>query len=286
MISVSGRDGVRRRIPNLVKWAGGKNNLVETLMSYVPQEFATYYEPFFGGGSLYWNLKLRGRIEDAVISDINPDLINLLQVVQLKPDDLILEISNFKHLSGVENFYRIRSEFNSYVGRKNRSVELAAMFIYLNRNGYNGLWRTNKKGEYNVPYGFYDSFHLPLHSEILLFSELLEHTTIRCCDYIESIKYCNTGDLVYFDPPYIKEKTSNFTQYAKEEFNFEDHRKLAKRFRYLTDLGILTMTTNRKSDEVQSLYQGYPFVIFENRWSINRNSSDRNGKKELLITNF
>ena len=285
MISYQSKNG-QVRIPNLIKWAGGKNNLVETLMNYVPQEFATYYEPFFGGGSLYWNLKLMGKIEDAVISDINPELVNLLQVVQSRPDDLIVEISSFKCLGGVENFYRIRSEFNSYIGRKNRSVEMAAMFIYLNRNGYNGLWRTNKKGEFNVPYGFYDSFHLPLHSEILLFSKLLEHTTIRCCNYSESIKYCNKDDLVYFDPPYLKAKPSNFTQYAKEEFNFQNHRKLAGCFKHLTEREVMVMTTNRKSDVVYSLYQGYRFVILENRWSINRKGSDRNGKKELLITNF
>jgi len=159
MISYQSENG-DVRIRNLIKWAGGKNNLVEKLTNYVPPGFGTYYEPFFGGGSLYWNLKLLGRIEVAVISDINPELVNLLQVIQSRPDDLIVEISNFKCLSGVENFYRIRREFNSYIGRKNRSVEMAAMFIYLNRNGYNGLWRTNKKGEYNVPYGFYHSLTL------------------------------------------------------------------------------------------------------------------------------
>ena len=274
------------RIPNLLKWAGGKNNLVEKLLEAVPESFGTYYEPFFGGGSLFWNLKLMERIENAVISDINPELVNLLQVIQSRPVDLIAEISNFKDLRGTEHFYSVRSEFNSLIGRTNRTVERAAMFIYLNRNGYNGLWRTNRKGEYNVPCGFYDSFHLPLHSEIFLFNQLLEQATIQCCNYTKAIKYCNKDDLVYLDPPYLKAKPSNFTQYAKEGFNLGDHRKLANCFRSLNKREVMVMTTNRESKEVYSLYAGYPFTILENRWSINRNGSDRNGKRELLITNF
>ena len=285
MISFLKENGLVR-IPNLIKWAGGKNNLVKILMNYVPKEFETYYEPFFGGGSLYWNLKLIGRIENAVISDINSDLVNLLQVVQSRPDELATEISNFRGLGGAENFYRIRDEFNSHTNKRGKSIEKAAMFIYLNRNGYNGLWRTNKKGKYNVPYGYYKSFHLPSFSEILFFSHLLENTVIRCCSYIESIKFCNRDDLVYLDPPYLKAKFSNFTQYSKESFNLEDQWKLANLFGWLTEKGVKIMTTNRQSVEIHSLYHGYAFFTFNNIWSINRNGSDRKGKKEILITNF
>ena len=156
----------KSRVANLVKWAGGKNMLAGILMKLAPGEFGTYYEPFFGGGSLYWNLKSRDLLEDAVISDLNPDLVNLLQVIKERPDEFVSEIELYRTAYGQKRYYQIRDSFNRLKDKKNKEVERASMFLYLNRNCFNGLWRTNLKGRFNVPYGYYETFHLLSEREI------------------------------------------------------------------------------------------------------------------------
>lgn len=153
MIPAFCSEGVQRRIPNLVKWVGGKTSLYRVLRENIPSKFETYFEPFFGGGTMFWNLKNEGKMRRAVISNIDPSLINLLTVVKERPHDLAAEVQNFQDLGGRENYYRIRSEFNSKLRKNNNSVRKAAMFIYLNRNCFNSLWRTNSKGEFNVHHG-------------------------------------------------------------------------------------------------------------------------------------
>ena len=198
MISIS-EGNTTRRIQNLVKWAGGKGYVVENLMNYVPTDICTYHEPFFGGGSLFWNLKQSGAIDGAIISDVNPQLINLLNVVKSKPIDLAEELTSYVGIGSEDQYYEIRKRFNLKRKRKNLDVENAAMFLYLNRNCYNGLWRINRKGEFNVPFGFYNKYYLPSLDNLKTYSELLQNTTIHLDDFTVSMKLCKESDFVYLE---------------------------------------------------------------------------------------
>ena len=274
------------RIPNLIKWAGGKNNLVEKLLLHIPTKFNTYFEPFFGGGSLYWNLKVTGQIERAVISDLNPELVNLLQVLKNEPEDLSSGLSNFRGLVGKDSFYEIRERFNHLRGNSNVRIERASMLIYLNRNCFNGLWRTNKNGEFNVPYGYYKAFHLASSQELMFFSELLQDTSIYHSTYQEVLKKCKAEDFVYLDPPYYTESKTNFTQYTRESFSRYKHLDLLNHFKVLSNNNIKALMTNRACLAIREMYSGYNQTIVKNVWSINRDGSSRKGAEEIVIRNF
>ena len=285
MISYQSKKG-QVRVPNLIKWAGGKNNLVETLMNYVPQEFATYYEPFFGGGSLYWNLKLRGRIEEAYISDLNPGLINLLKVVRDRFHDLYDELRNYVDIQGSDQYYRIRSEFNSLKDNSDMNTEKAAMFLYLNRNSFNGLWRTNKNGAFNVPYGFYTKYWLPSLDNLITYSYLLQGTKILNTDFSNALKDCKKEDFVYFDPPYYNERDYGFTNYCKGNFTVSEHERLKKTIDYLNLKRVLVMESNYETSLVRNLYENYRRITIGVRHNISCKPSSRMKFRELIITNY
>ena len=137
----------------LVKWAGGKRQLMDQLNASLPEHWDTYFEPFVGGGALLVNLQNRGRISRAVISDLNSELINLYRVVKDHPHRLIEELSCDRLRNDVDSFRRLKEEFNGLTGSRNDPARRAALFVYLNKHGYNGLWRVNRNGEFNVPFG-------------------------------------------------------------------------------------------------------------------------------------
>ena len=267
-------------------YVGGKNNLVETLINYVPQEFASYYEPFFGGGSMYWNLKLRGRIYRAIISDSNPELINFLKVVRDRFQDLHDELHNYANLHGSDQYYRIRRLFNKLKNYSNRSTEIAAMFFYLNRNSYNGLWRNNKKGEFNVPYGFYKKYWIPSFDDLVTYSSLLQGTKILNTDFSNAVKDCKQEDFVYFDPPYYNERDYGFTKYCKANFTVWDHERLKETIDHLTSKRVLAMESNYDVSLVRNLYENYRKITIEVCHTISCKSISRMNFRELIITNY
>ncbi len=269
------------RIPNLVKWAGGKGNLIETLMHYIPKKFETYCEPFFGGGSLFWNLKLKGVIEEAVISDINPDLINLLNIVKDHTGELSDELRNYTNINGVKQYYMIRNRFNSIPNTKKLSVEKAALFLYLNRNCYNGLWRINRKGEFNVPFGFYKKYYIPSSNDLETYSELLRNTKIILGDFSVSLKLCKEGDFVYLDPPYYS--LSGFTEYAGSKFTWREQSKLADFFRVLSDKGVRLVESNSNHPDILELYHGFKIIQAKGYSIISSKNNGRGITDELII---
>jgi DNA adenine methylase len=285
MISYQNKN-VHCKIPNLIKWAGGKNNLVEILMKYVPQEFETYYEPFFGGGAMFWNLKIRGKLNESVISDLNSELIKFLKVVRDRFTDLYDELCNYADIRGSDQYYRIRDLFNSLKKDSNRNTEIAAMFLYLNRNSYNGLWRTNKKGDFNVPYGFYKKYYTPSLDDLMFYSNLLQGTKILNTDFSNSLKYCKQGDFVYLDPPYYNERVYGFTKYYRDNFTVSGHKLLKETTDRLTSKGALVMESNYDTILVRNLYANYTKVTIEARHNISCKPSSRMNFRELIITNF
>jgi DNA adenine methylase len=282
MISIS--EGKKtRRIPNLVKWAGGKGYAIENLMNYVPAYIDTYHEPFFGGGSLFWNLKQGGVIDGAIISDVNPHLINLLNVVKSQSIDLAEELTTYVGIGREDQYYEIRERFNLKRSKKNLDVEKAAMFLYLNRNCYNGLWRINRKGEFNVPFGFYKKYYLPSLDNLKTYSELLQNTAILLDDFSVSMKLCKESDFVYLDPPYYS--TSGFTEYAGVKFTLKDQAKLASLFRNLSEKGVFLTESNSNHPEILSLYHGFNLIQINGQSLISSKNDGRGITNEVIITN-
>lgn len=258
-----------------VKWAGGKQALAEKLIEYFPASFRRYYEPFVGGGSVFFALNH----PDCVIADYNKWLIDTYQAIK---DD-------WKGVSGIldtlenekEEFLRIRSMLPSELPKKTR----AAHFIYLNKTCFRGLFRVNRKGQFNVPYGAYNRrYYDP--DNISRVSKRLKRVDIRNGDFEMVIHDISKNDFVYFDPPYHKlGGYSDFNRYTEMKFHENDQFRLASLCNELDSTGVKWALSNSNTDFIKRLYQGYNIHEIDARREINLNSANRN-IKELLITNY
>jgi DNA adenine methylase len=274
-------------IKPVVKWAGGKRQILPHLIERLPISWEHYYEPFIGGGALLIALNNQGMIGKATISDANPELVNLYRVIQKRPDDLIGTLKQSEFKNSREQYLELRSNFNSMRGDPSRTMERAALFLYLNRHGYNGLWRVNRKGEFNVPFGRYHSPSFPSPELILGFSRLLERVNIQEDDFANSVKTAREGDFVYFDPPYFPiSPTSRFTAYHAKEFSFEDQVRLSEVFRRLVDRRVSVMMSNSWTPEIRELYDGFHCDIIEAARAINSRGDRRAGIPEMIIIGY
>ncbi len=272
----------------LVKWAGGKRQLLPEIMGLVSSlSWDTYFEPFAGGLALLVKLHSQGRIGKAFISDLNPELINLYSVVKNVPMELLewMEAEEFRN--DEDHFYRTRDRFNLALGNPDKSVERAALFLYLNRHSFNGLWRVNGKGFFNVPYGRYVNPKIPCRQHILEFSSILKNVDIENLDFSEVVRLASEKDFIYFDPPYSPlSRTSNFTDYAKGGFKAEDQERLLEACEYLEKKRVRFLLSNSYSGKVAEMYENFNMIIVSARRNINRDPNGRTGQKELLITNM
>jgi DNA adenine methylase len=274
-------------IKPIVKWAGGKRQILAHLINRLPNSWQHYYEPFIGGGALLTALNNLGMLGRATISDANPELVNLYRIIQECPDDLIGILKDQEFKNTREQYLRLRSIFNHIRGDSSRKMERAALFLYLNRHGYNGLWRVNRKGEFNVPFGKYHSPSFPSSELIIGFSRLLERVNIREGDFANTVKTAREGDFVYFDPPYFPiSLTSRFTAYHAKEFSFEDQVRLSKVFMSLADRGVSVMVSNSWTPEIRELYDGFHCEMIEAARVINSRGDRRTGIPEMIITGY
>ena len=259
----------------IVKWAGGKTQLLKYLKPLVPKKIETYYEPFFGGGALFFEILPKKYL----ISDINPELTSLYKAVSKYPKEILSELK--KYPFNEEFFYKLRKlKFEDL-----NEIKSAARFIYLNRTCFNGLYRVNKKGEFNVPFGKYKNPHIVQEERILEASKILNLNMIKTCSFEYLFDYpVKKGDFVFFDPPYIPVgKFSDFKRYNKEQFSLENHIKLSKLFYELSKKGVSVVLTNSCTEIVKELYSGY--TIFEVKAKRNINSKgDQRQSKELIIS--
>jgi DNA adenine methylase len=239
-----------------LKWAGGKTQLITEIEKSLPYEITnkkfTYVEPFVGSGAiLFWMLDNFTKLEKAVINDINTDLINAYRIVASKPKELIsiLQIlqNEYHNLDGKdeekkEYYYKKRELYNT---RKEEQSGQAALFIFLNRTCFNGLYRVNKSNGYNVPMGSYKKPTICDDQNILAVSNVLQKVEILCGDYEETLKEANTNSFFYFDPPYKPlSNTSSFNSYAKDEFNDEEQIRLRNFCSKMENLGHKWMLSN------------------------------------------
>lgn len=258
----------------VLKWAGGKLQMLDVLLPQAPKKYSRYIEPFFGGGALFFALNP----QDAIISDSNPELINLYKVIANNCDELIDSLSKFQNDKNI--FYEIRKINPAEMS----PVEQAARTIYLNRTCFNGLYRVNRNGQFNVPYGYYKNPKICDKDNLRAVSYALQGVQIVLGDYKEVLRSCaQPNDFVYLDPPYLPiSKYSDFKRYTKEQFYEEDHTELAQEVQRLQELGCHVLLTNSNHPLVHDLYNKYSISIHQTRRNISSNASKRTGEDVLV----
>ncbi|MHA1224252.1 MAG: DNA adenine methylase [Candidatus Heimdallarchaeaceae archaeon] len=266
----------------VVKWAGGKRGLLKEYKAFFPRTFKKYYEPFFGGGAVFFYLFTRDKISTAKISDINKEIMNMYVVIKNKVEELIEELKSGKYVNEKDVFYRIRAE------EPTDPVIRAARLIYLNRTCYNGLYRVNKQGKFNVPFGRYPK-NVRIFDEQNLrnVSESLKNVELSSEDFEEAVKDAQEGDFVYFDPPYVPlTKTADFTDYTSEGFGLKEQERLAKVFKELNERGCLVMESNSSAPIIWKLYAGFIINEVHAKRFISSDPNGRGGVKETVIRNY
>ena len=266
----------------LVKWVGGKRQLLKELKKNMPKSYNRYFEPFVGGGALFFSL----RPKEAFINDYNEELINLYRVVKQKPFELIEDLK--KHKNEKEYYYKIRGlDRDSLSYKKLSDVKRAGRFVFLNKTCFNGLYRVNKKNEFNSPYGRYKNPAICDEKNILLCSRVLQNSVILNEDFKEIKKEIKKGDFIYLDPPYVPlNQTSNFTAYTDRGFDKKMQFELKEFCDYIDRAGGYFMLSNSYTDFVLELYRDYRIKTVIARRAVNCKASRRGSVKEVLIRNY
>jgi DNA adenine methylase len=261
-----------------IKWAGGKRQLIQHLLAKTPEKFETYHEFFLGGGALFFELYNQGRIKDAILSDLNPRLMNAYEVVKRKPTELIEELKNKKYANQKEAFYKIR-EWEPI-----DSIERAARFIYLNKTAFNGLYRENLSGKFNVPFGKYKNPKIVDIESIQNASEALQKAKLLCGDFSEILRNAKRDDFAYFDPPYLPiTKTANFTGYTAQSFGIDEQIRLKETFSILAKRGVKVLLSNSHTPLIDDLFSDSEKSTIKANRMINCKSDRRGPINELLI---
>ena len=259
----------------ILKWAGGKTQMLSELMPKIPKHYGKYIEPFLGGGAMFFALQP----EDAIISDSNPELINMYVEVANHVDLVISCLRKYENTS--ENFYAVRDQ--DWMSLPNE--EAAARTIFLNKTCFNGLYRVNKQGKFNVPYGKYKNPKICDEEGLRKASEVLKKAKIICGDYACVLdQYAQEGDFIFLDPPYLPiSSSSDFKRYTKEQFYEEDHIELAKLVMQLQKRGCSILLTNSNHPLVHELYSEFQIDIIQTKRHISCNSNTRTGE-DVIVT--
>lgn len=269
-----------------VKWAGGKRGLIEELLKRVPQHFNNYFEPFVGGGALFFELKKRGLLEGkkVYLFDKNSELINTYQVIQEMPQKLVTLLKDFQKKHSKEFYYETR-EMDRTKEFKHLPSELrAARFIYLNKTCFNGLHRVNSKGFFNVPMGSYKNPNICDEGLIFSASLALQGVEILHSCYSKVLDFAQSDDFVYFDPPYYPvSTTSNFTAYGEEVFLENEQKELCSIFNKLDKKGCFVLHSNSDTEFIKELYKDYKIEFVEMERLINSKASGRGKIREVLV---
>jgi len=270
-----------REAKPFVKWAGGKKQLLSQLLAFTPLKFENYFEPFIGGGALFFKLHYLGRIKKSYLNDLNENLVTAYKTIKEKPQELIKELSSGKYKNEKETFYKIREE------ESKDQIKATARFIFLNKTAFNGLYRENSNGKFNVPFGKYTNPKILDKENILAVSKALQTDETTCLDFEKAVAQAKKGDFVYFDPPYQPiSKTSSFTGYTKQDFVEKDQQRLFNCFKTLDKKGCLVMLSNSYSPLVKDLYAEFNQKIVMASRAISCKGEGRGKIKELIVTNY
>jgi DNA adenine methylase len=268
-----------------VKWAGGKRQLILQIRERMPEKYNDYYEPFVGGGAVIFDLLPA----NALINDINKALINTYRTICNEPDAFLKEVNRLDNdmwEDGKKYYYTIREHYNDKLMRSEYDVELAALFVFINKHCFNGLYRVNGKGLFNVPYN--NSRRVSVDEDVIMAtSEYLRGVTIIDGDFEQACKNAKKGDFVFIDSPYAPLNPTSFESYTKEGFDIESHKRLAKLYDELTARGCYCMLTNHNTELINDLYgnKGYTIDVVSVKRMINSDASNRVGE-EVIICNY
>jgi DNA adenine methylase len=275
---------MKSNVAPVVKWVGGKRQILDEILKHVPADFSTYYEPFVGGGAVLFGLCP----PKAVVNDVNAELINIYQVIRDDVDALVNDLK--KHQNNCEYFYSLREkdrDGESY--EKLTPVERASRIIYLNKTCYNGLFRVNQAGEFNTPYGYYKNPGIVKESVLRAVSEYFNHSDIRftCMDFEAVFKNIRKDSFVYLDPPYDPvSTTASFTGYDKGGFDKNEQIRLKKVCDRLNQKGIRFLLSNSATGFIIDLYQDYKTDIVRAKRAVNSNPDKRGAVDEVLVRNY
>lgn len=266
------------KVKPFLRWAGGKNWLVSLLAELIDIDtYGSYYEPFLGGGSVFFELHPKGEV---FLSDTNEDLIATYQAVKSSPNEVWAILSTYKNTES--DYYSIRT-LNPL-----DPIERAARFIYLNHTSFNGLYRVNRKGKYNVPYGWRKN--IPYNEAgIIACSERLQNAELTVGDFDELLKNVKKGDFVYLDPPYVVAKDVNgFIQYNKHLFSLEDQKRLSVSIDRIREVGAYYALSNAKHDTIKEIFQrdGDSIIVLSRSSLIGGKKAYRGKTSEFLFTNI
>lgn len=263
-----------------IKCLGGKTALAHNeILPRLPEKIGTYFEPFLGGGAVFFALAAEKRFKKAVLGDLNRELIETCGTVRNELEGLIRKLK--KHVYDKGHYYEVRA-LNPW---KIDEIDRAARFIYLNRTGFNGLYRVNKKGQFNVPFGRYKNPTICDEENLRAVAAVLRGVTLVMYDFEYTIESAKSGDTVYFDPPYMPvSKTSNFTAYSKVGFKEDDQKRLAAVARQLDARGVHVLVSNSDTPLIQKLYKGFKIDKVRAPRRINSNGDRRGDVSELLIS--
>ncbi len=268
-----------------VKWAGGKRQLLPQIKERMPEKYNNYYEPFVGGGAVLFELSP----VNALINDINKALINVYKKICVQPKAFLNEVNRLDREmweDGKAYYYAVREHYNDKLMRDEYDVELAALFVFINKHCFNGLYRVNGKGLFNVPYN--QSRTASVEEKLIMnVSEALKGVTIMDGDFESACTNAVKGDFVFFDSPYAPLNPTSFESYTKEGFDIESHRRLAMLYDNLTARGCYCMLTNHNTKFINELYgnKGYKIDVVSVKRFINSDASNRVGE-EVIICNY
>lgn len=268
----------------VVKWVGGKTQLLPEIKKVLPDTYNTYFEAFLGGGALLFNIAPK----KAIINDFNEELVNLYKVIKNNPKELIEDLK--KHINKKEYFYSIRElDRNKEDYEKLSDVERASRILYLNKTCYNGLYRVNSNGEFNSPFGTYKNPLICDEENILELSHYFNKNNVKILndDFSIIMKYVKENDFVYLDPPYYPlTKSASFTGYNANGFNESDQIRLKKMCDKLNTKGVKFLLSNSNTNFIKELYKDYDIIIVKAKRCINSDGKGRNNCEEVLIKNY
>lgn len=270
----------------VLKWVGGKTQLINDIETYLPKKYNRYFEPFIGGGAILFHLEP----SNAYVNDLNKELINVYKQIKIRPTQLIFLLQEHQNNHSKEYFYTIR-ELDRDIENYNllSDLEKAARFIYLNKTCYNGLYRVNKKGQFNVPMGKYKNPLICNEELIKEMSQYFHESQIHFYnkDFEKFLQLPQVGDFVYLDPPYHPlSETSSFTSYQENGFTEEEQIRLKKVCDELSKRGVMFMLSNSDTEFINQLYKDYKIIKVKARRSINSKSDKRNAINEVLVINY
>lgn len=269
----------------ILKWAGGKRQLLDSILPLVP-DFTTYYEPFAGGAAVLFALQPKR----AVISDQNHELINIYNVIKDNPDELVEKLNEHKMNNSEKYFYQVRSLDRCIEYSELSNVEKAARIIYLNQTCYSGLYRVNKSGQFNTPWGKYKNPSVCREEQIRSISNYLNSSDVKIVhgDYRDGLKYIRKTSFVYFDPPYVKEDELKtvFTNYTSNGFTLNNQIELKEICDKLNEKGVKFLISNSNCEFIRDLYKDYSIKKVAAKRNINASGGGNRKMEELLIKNY